>query len=388
MGKSFCTGCGHRLNCAGERFCTSCGAEANPAGAPQTNIAPGGAGMKKLVLVFGGLALAAAAAFAWHFLLGPGAVTARIVEIHSVDGPDITLTRAEAGRDSAVAGARLNSGDRLATGAGTIGHLRLDTDSLMRMDQSTRISVSQATDTLLAISVDEGQALFDVYRQQVGHDFEVRLGNHVIGVRGTLFVAGYEQVLMLEGRVRAAGEYVGAGHVMEFRGGRPIIGPIDINRLDTFAMQAVIDHSRRVLDAGALTEEEIELIRMRLEDPRNALVGVWEGTYHNNHGINGARFEFYWEGLDFRTVFGFFPVEGSVAAQRAGSYHAAVEFDDATDSMEIRGSRWIDNPGGFWFMIDFFAEIAGDELRGHQLGNPDRPMQAVRQTGQMGQSLE
>ena len=208
------------------------------------------------------------------FVFAGRGIETRIIEIFSVDGPDVNVTRGEALAITASAGIWLHDGYGVLTGKESICHILLDTDSLIRMDAQSEISISRASATALAIHVKNGQILIDVQEQYPGHDLEVLIGNFAIGVRGTLFIAGNinygeAQIIMLEGIVYVDDEeHVSAGYVMNLRDEEPLEAlPLTIEDLDRFAMQAILDYRDRVLEAGAITQEELDWIERLMDVP-------------------------------------------------------------------------------------------------------------------------
>ena len=230
---------------------------------------------RKNIAIAGAAALVVCvAAFAVFWLTSGGELEARIMEIFSVDGPEVSLTRGVEATVAASVGARLHDGYGVFTGEDSICHIRLDAYSLVRMDSLSKISVNQATATSLSILVEDGQVLIDVQNQYPGHELEVIVGNAALGVRGTLFIAGYASedtahVIMLEGSIYVDGEEpVSAGYVMMLLDDEPQeVSPLRVEDLDVFAMQAILDYQERVLEAGAITEEELEWIIRRMSVP-------------------------------------------------------------------------------------------------------------------------
>jgi hypothetical protein len=118
---------------------------------------------------------------------GDDAVEARTMVVHRVEGPTVRLTRAEGQTANAMAGTRLNAGDAMATEAASFGYILLDSASLVRVEEHSRVIIDQATDRLLSIIVESGQIHIDVQGQSPGHTIETRVGNVVFGVRGTAY---------------------------------------------------------------------------------------------------------------------------------------------------------------------------------------------------------
>ena len=147
--------------------------------------------LKKVIIATAAVLVLCVAGFVAFWLVNRDAILeARIMEIFSVDGPDVSLTRGMEATVTASAGARLHDGYGVSTGEDSICHIRLDADSLVRMDSRSHISVNRVTATTLSILVEDGQVLIDVQNQYPGHEVEVIVGNFAIGVRGTLFLRG------------------------------------------------------------------------------------------------------------------------------------------------------------------------------------------------------
>ena len=215
-----------------------------------------------------------AVALAVIFFIAPDSLEARIIEIFSVDGQHVDITRGTSAVVTARAGARLHDGYGVVTGVDSICHIRLDADSLVRMDSDSRISVNRVSATTLSILVEYGQILIDMLNQHPEHEMEVQVGNAVVGVRGTLFIAGLGianevQVIMLEGNVYVEGhESLSAGYVMMLQDTEPPeVRPLMVQDLDEFAWQAILDYRDRVIDAKAITLEELEWIIRRMDVP-------------------------------------------------------------------------------------------------------------------------
>ena len=231
---------------------------------------------KKVIIAAATVLVLCVAGFVAFWLTnGDAIIEARIMEIFRVDGPNVSLTRGMEATLTASAGARLHDGYGVFTGEDSICHIRLDTDSLVRMDSRSRIYVNRVTATTLSILVEDGQVLIDVQNQYPGHEVEIVVGNFAIGVRGTLFIAGQggaadeTQILMLEGSVYVDDDVpLSAGYVMFLQDDEPFeVSRLTVEDLDMFAMLAVLDYRERVLEAGALTEEELAWIERMMNVP-------------------------------------------------------------------------------------------------------------------------
>ena len=319
----------------------------------------------KIIIVVSTFLILCVAGLLVFFLSGEESLEARIMEIFSVDGPEVSMSRNEGTIIAASAGARLHDGYSVSTGEESICHIRLDTDSLIRMDAQSRISVNRATAASLSILVDDGQVLVDVKNQSPDHEFEVVVGNNAIGVRGTLFIVGHgdaeAHVIMLEGSVYVDDELsVSAGYVVSLQDDVPLeIAPINVADLDLFAKQAILDYQERVLEAGALTEEDIAWIESMMNVPEFwtdllRLVGLnsEQFTVHQIIGVNPyviARFD------DGPVASG---DESNLQSERFGGVRSGWLYRDiGTDDESATGFRVIDIETGT--DIHYLARLDG-----------------------------
>ncbi|MCL2573076.1 MAG: hypothetical protein FWE34_00815 [Defluviitaleaceae bacterium] len=107
-------------------------------------------------------------------------------------------------------------------------------------------------------------------------------------------------------------------------------------------------------------------------DPRDALLGVWRGTYVNNLGINGYEFIIFREGADYLAVVHFFPVEGSPAGQQSGSTLNNVIISDTAGWFEIVPFMDLDMPSG-WTASGQAVTLSGGgaTMTGHIRNSPE-----------------
>ena len=115
---------------------------------------------------------------------------ARLISVHNTEGDDITLSRSIGGRSiEPRSGQRLIDGNVLNTGRDSFVYMQLDGVSIIKMDESSQVQVSERSN-LLTIALQSGRALVDVTGQPPGHVLETRIGSTVMTVRGTSFIAG------------------------------------------------------------------------------------------------------------------------------------------------------------------------------------------------------
>ena len=197
---------------------------------------------------------------------GAGDLDARIMSVFRLDGDSVRVSNLAGTQTDARMNMGLHTGYAVSTGLRSFCYIRLDTDSIVKMDVSTDISVGQLTDSLLRINIDSGQVLVNVQNQAPGHELEAIIGNTVISVRGTLFVAGVYAggeaiIIVLDGSVYVNGVLLEAGNTMRvFDGARMnySITPTEIGELDGFQLDAIIDNQARLIAAGVISRSDLD----------------------------------------------------------------------------------------------------------------------------------
>ena len=198
---------------------------------------------------------------------------ARIMEVFRVDGGAVRLTRGAQGATDAIAGMGIHEGYVVSTGLDSFCFIRLDADSLVKMDVSTDISVDRVTDSLLRISLDSGQVLVDIREQTPEHTLETRIGSTVISVSGTMFIAGVYPggeaiIIVLDGAVYANDMPLEAGYTMWVYDGVTMdvdISPTVFAYLDGFQLQAFADNWEWLIDAGVMGGADLDEVRRLLD---------------------------------------------------------------------------------------------------------------------------
>ena len=182
------------------------------------------------------------------------AAEARLINIHSTGGDEVALSRTIGGRSiEPRSGQRLVDGNVLGTGMDSYVYMQLDAASLIKMDESSQVQVSEARN-LLTLSVQSGRALVEVTDQPEGHVLETRIGNTVMTVRGTSFIAG-----------RREGDYTGAVFVTMLSG----YGVLGIAGADGTVTEVYVPAGSMIVtipDAGPeyVIRQEFELEEMGL----------------------------------------------------------------------------------------------------------------------------
>ena len=271
----FCWSCGSIVNAA--NFCTACGAAlANIKPLEQKKATKA----KSLLTLLAGISVIAAALILyfvlWH--TSSGELDGRIMSVFRVEGDLVSLTRTGAAWADAREGTRLHAGYALMTGRGSFCYITLDAASIVKLDQSSGISIVQLTDSLLRVNIDSGQVMINLQTQTPEHELEAIIGNTVISVRGTLFIAGVYTggeaiITVLDGSVYVNGVPLHAGYTMRVFDGQQMIytiEPIDLGEADEFFQVAVLDNLDRLMASAFLDDfnldEVAELIRLVEED--------------------------------------------------------------------------------------------------------------------------
>ena len=198
---------------------------------------------------------------------GADEMDARIMSIFRVDGDGVSLARATGESIGAAEGMGLHAGYAVSTGLNSFCFINLDADSIVKMDTTTDITIAQLTDRLLRINIDRGQVLVDLQWQDIEHELEAIIGNTVISVRGTKFVAGLyvggEAIIsVLGGSVYVNNVPLEAGYTMRVLDGLEMIyevEPIDFASADDFLLNAAgitIDYDAQLPAQEAFVYDE------------------------------------------------------------------------------------------------------------------------------------
>ena len=127
------------------------------------------------------LAMAMTLATAMPIMAEEVQAEARLINIHSIGG-DVSLARFIGGRSiEPRSGQRLSDGNVLGTGWNSYVHMQLDEASLIRMDESSQVQVSERGN-MLTLAVQGGRALVEVTDQPEGHVLETRIGSTVMKI--------------------------------------------------------------------------------------------------------------------------------------------------------------------------------------------------------------
>ena len=222
---------------------------------------------------------ASCGAFGEAFGIGGGTeLDARVMSVFRVDGDDVSLWRYGDTSRSAVAGMGLHEGYVVSTWYASFCYISLDAASIVKMDEFTDVSVNQLTDRLLRINVDRGQVLINVQDQEPDHLLEAIIGNTVITVRGTLFLAGVYSggeaiVITLDGSVYVNDVQLDAGFTMRMYDGAVMdydLSPTDFRDMDVFQLNAIVDNRSRLLASGSISHSDLDMIADLMREEEEA----------------------------------------------------------------------------------------------------------------------
>lgn len=173
------------------------------------------------------------------------AIAARTASVFRIVGDEVNISRGD-NQTSAQPGVALNPGNNISTGADSNCYVNLDNTSLVKLDQLSFMSIDRMSDSLISLVVHEGQILVNVHDQNPEYSLETQVGNVVFGVRGTIFIAGFNsddfiQLIVIEGSVDYEGRLITAGRklIVDLTGEVIFDDYFNITELDDFALEAI-----------------------------------------------------------------------------------------------------------------------------------------------------
>lgn len=102
------------------------------------------------------------------------------------------------------------------------------------------------------------------------------------------------------------------------------------------------------------------LLREGAEDPREALIGTYEGSYFAGQGETGLTLEIYKEDDLYKAIFKFYNLPGQ-SNSAEGSYYMVV--NNSYEGFTFQATEWIERPGTY-SMLDLAGQLDGDVLSG------------------------
>ena len=213
---------------------------------------------------------------------------ARTISIYKNEGASITMTKGTAKQFAAQEGLKLFDGYTVATGKDSYSYLKMDEDSLLKMNEKSEIAVSKLSGNKLSVAVRSGGIAVNAAAQKPGDTLEIRAGNSALAIRGTIFTAEYIEtdefetdgfefvfiITMLTGQGEVDGKQLKAGQTM-YVYDKTInrIHEIRETRIDSsmslFTLQTIWEFREEILAAGTFTEQEINRIPALIEQKKN-----------------------------------------------------------------------------------------------------------------------
>jgi hypothetical protein len=140
--------------------------------------------------------------------------TAKVIKVFESIGESAAIKRG-VNQTFARAGSRLSDNDVAVTGAESNIYLLLNAESILKMDESSRVEVNRVSESNLSLTLLEGAIAANITRQE-GMEYEIRVGNSTMGIRGTSFIIEYREddivVVMLSGSGEIDGVMLEAGN--------------------------------------------------------------------------------------------------------------------------------------------------------------------------------
>ncbi|MDR2168245.1 MAG: FecR domain-containing protein, partial [Clostridiales bacterium] len=202
--------------------------------------------------------------------------TARNIVIFEVEGEEATMTRGAARSFAARANQRMGNGYTISTGRDSFVWLLLDEDSVVKIDQNSKIQFGNARGNNLSISVLSGAITTNTAAQSAGNSVNVRAGNSALAVRGTLFVVenlpdNRVVITMLAGSGSVndipleAGEFLQIFDTESERVYETQTLVID-QELSLSVLTAILDNISYVIEAGLIDTEAAEIVIAQVEE--------------------------------------------------------------------------------------------------------------------------
>jgi hypothetical protein len=167
---------------------------------------------------------------------GNAAGQARTVNVFETNGEHSYITRGQ-NRTTPRAGFRLTDRDVAATGGNSNMFLLLNAESIMKMDERSTVEINRVSPNLLSLTLVEGAIVADIKRESQDDIYEIRVGNVIMGVRGTSFIVEYRDaapvIVMLEGNGDIDGVTLSAGEIAIIEAAAVSVEPLVLENLDS-----------------------------------------------------------------------------------------------------------------------------------------------------------
>ena len=197
-----------------------------------------------------------------------------VITVSDITGGNATLTKSDKSEQAAATGAELTAGCRLTTGYDTCVYLKIDKDSIIKMNEQTEISVSEISSGALKIELVKGSVL--VNEKGKKGRLQMTAGKTLLTVRGTFFTANYDGdnivVDLIEGKIDVKSD---SGEVTNVEQGKrvkvsgdedAVVDDLSVYNFDAFTMDSVMEYKDVLTDGnGSLSEDDFSYISDSLD---------------------------------------------------------------------------------------------------------------------------
>lgn len=224
-------------------------------------------------------------------------IDARTIAVFKTEGDQINVAKENEKQYEAKEGVKLFEGYSLSTGKNSYAYLKLDGESVVKVDEETELQISKLNDKNLSINVLGGGVSVDAAPQKAENTLEVGAGKTALAVRGTLFVVEYNHkgnsgITMLEGSGMVGDVSLTTGNMVtisEDGAEEPVPVPITVSaEMSGFILQTIQENKQQLLDKGAFTEEDIEKIPEIIKEKQEQASAASSQSNQSNNAVNGG----------------------------------------------------------------------------------------------------
>jgi len=186
----------------------------------------------------------------------------RLIRINAIEGAN--ATRIRDGNETSVRRLQnLYVGDTSLTGAATHKYLNLNSQTILKMDENTSVSIDKASEKGLSMTLLEGAVSTDLTRASPSDTYEFSAGSATLIIRGTTFIVEYRGETPLFIMLAGSGNFgrnkpFEAGHMATVADDEVIIEPLAIrNNFSRFVLREIIARAEMLIENGTLTQKDI-----------------------------------------------------------------------------------------------------------------------------------
>lgn len=207
--------------------------------------------------------------------------TSRSMVIYATQGDDVTLTKGTDKSFTAKKGMRLSNGYTVSTGKASYADLKLDDETLLKMDESTKVDISQTKGKNLKLTLLSGAISVNAAKQKDSETISVRAGNSALAVRGTVFALSYSggvfEVDLFEGAVGVdtpkdsytlteGNRIIVTDGKTEHETGDVTIEPLDLTKLDSFSLKVIEENKELLIEKGIIGQDDADRLSQLISD--------------------------------------------------------------------------------------------------------------------------